>query len=464
MFHLTASTRTQHCDGVSRRELLRVGAIGLGGLTLPGLLRLQEAAGGQAARKFGKARSAILLFLSGGPSQLDTWDMKPGAPAEIRGSFKPIATSVAGVQICEHMPRLASVVHRCTIHRAMHHDTPNHPAGSYWMMVGSPIQRPAPSGVGRSREDRPHPGSVLTKLAPGQTGLPTFVMLPEAISPRGPERPGQHAGFLGPAYDPYRVNSDPNLPEFNAGALSADPDNSPSRLGGRRKLLARLQHQDKQLDKAAARSELDPYYAKAFDLISAPKAHKAFDLAAEPAAIRDCYGRHVFGQSVLAARRLVEAGVRLVQVNWVRHDKGQGGFGFDSHRDHLNATKNDLLPPTDAAVATLIEDLHQRGLLDETLVIVMGEFGRTPRFNAKAGRDHWPWCFSVLLAGGGIRPVGAYGTSDPIAAYPRSHASSPGDLTATLYHCLGLDPHTWLQDHMGRQVRLVDGMPIAGLL
>jgi hypothetical protein len=462
MLALRATNGVRHCDGLTRRELVRAGALGLSGLALPKLLQLQEAAGSPGQKA--SARCVILLFLSGGPAQLDTFDLKPDAPAEIRGTFQPVATNVAGVRICEHLPRLTRLADKYAIVRSMAHNDANHPAASYWMMIGSPIGRRAPQNVTMSREDRPHPGSAAAKLLGLRPGLPAFVMVPEAISPVGPERPGQHAGFLGAAYDPYRVNSDPNLPDYAPGNLDPRKDVPPTRLDQRRSLLAALDQQARHLDKSATKQVLDPYYSKAFDLISSPAAQRAFDLSMEPARTRDRYGRHVFGQSVLLARRLVEAGVRLVHVNWVRHDNAKGGQGYDSHRNHLEWSKTELLPPTDAAIASLLEDLSDRGLLKETLVIVMGEFGRTPRFNKEGGRDHWPACFSVLLAGGGVHGSQVYGASDKIAAYPTANPVSPQDLIATLYHCLGIDPHTTLYDLQHRPFALADGNPVRGLL
>jgi hypothetical protein len=464
MLSLEVGRGVRHCDGLTRRELLRAGALGLGGLTLPALLRGQPAAAASPARPAARARSVILLFLSGGPSHLDMWDLKPEAPEEIRGTFRPVATRVPGVHISEHLPRTAAVMDRCALLRAVRHTSGNHPAAGYWMMVGSPMTRAAPQVVTMSREDRPHPGSVLALRLPPRHGLPPFVMVPEAISPVGPERPGQHAGFLGAAYDPYRVNSDPNSPRYSAGALAPDRALAGARLEDRRGLLRQVGAQARYLEETAAARTVDPYYARAFDLISSPAAQRAFDLSAEPAATRDRYGRHIFGQSVLLARRLVEAGVRLVHVNWVRHDNGPGGQGYDSHRDHLAWARTELLPPTDAAFAALVTDLHGRGLLDETLVVLMGEFGRTPRFNRAGGRDHWPNCFSVVLAGGGVRGGLVYGASDRIGAYPTAGAVSPQDLMATVYHCLGIDPHGLIHDQQQRPYFLAEGEPIRAIL
>ncbi len=236
------------------------------------------------------------------------------------------------------------------------------------------------------------------------------------------------------------------------------------RLDARRNLLRQVSEQSRHLEQAAVARTLDPYYTRAFDLISSPAAQRAFDIGAESAATRDRYGRHIFGQSVLLARRLVEAGVRLVHVNWVRHDNGPGGQGYDSHRDHLNWARTELLPPTDSAFAALIEDLSMRGLLDETLVVMMGEFGRTPRFNSAGGRDHWPNCFSVVMAGGGIRGGQVYGSSDRIGAYPTANPVTPQDLMATLYHCLGIDPHSLIHDLQNRPYTLAEGAPVQALL
>ena len=237
-----------------------------------------------------------------------------------------------------------------------------------------------------------------------------------------------------------------------------------NRLEGRRGLLRGIGQQARFLERTVAGRSLDPYYVKAFDLVSSPAAQRAFAIGAEPARTRDRYGRHVFGQSVLLARRLVEAGVRLVQVNWVRHDKAKGGQGYDSHRKHLDWCRDELLPPTDRACASLIEDLSDRGLLGETLVLIVGEFGRTPRFNKDGGRDHWSKCFSVVLAGGGIRGGQVYGSSDKIGAFPTSLPVTPQDLVATLYSCLGIDPHQLIHDQQDRPYVLAEGQPLTALL
>ena len=442
---------------MTRRDCVKIGAIGLGGLGLADLLRLQALAG--APKVAPKAKSVIVLFLSGGPSQLDMWDMKPEAPEEIRGTFRPIETNVPGIRVCEHLPRMAALADRYAIIRSVAHDQSAHPAAAYWMMSGSPIGRPAPDASFMSRSDRPHLGSTLAKvLGPAVPSMPPFVMIPEAMAPNGPERAGQHAGFLGASFDPYRINSDPNLADYSPGVLAPPVELTGERLHGRRALLEGMDRGG-PVDDAG----LDEFQARAFDLLGSTAARHAFDIGAESPATRDRYGRHAFGQSTLLARRMVEAGVRLVHVNWVRHDNGKGGQGYDTHGQHLALAKDDLLPPTDAAFSSLIEDLDRRGLLDETLVVMMGEFGRTPRFNDAGGRDHWPHCFSVVMAGGGIQGGQVHGSSDRFAAYPSSDPVTPEDLLATVYQALGVDPHSTIRDLQDRPFPLADGRPISAL-
>jgi hypothetical protein len=336
-------------------------------------------------------------------------------------------------------------------------------------MTGGRLQRPVVQASGMSRDDRPHVGAALSKFLKGAPALPSFAMIPEFVSPVGIPRPGQHAGFLGAEFDPYLINSDPNLPSYSPGELRPTKDLSPARLNRRRTLLALLEERGRMLEETPAGRQLGPYYVKAFDLIASPAAQRAFDVGAERDTTRDRYGRSDFGQSTLVARRLVEAGVRLVQVNFVRHNKGKGGQGYDSHSTppsppHLTWAKSALLPPTDAAYSALIEDLSDRGLLGETLVIMMGEFGRTPRFNGNGGRDHWPRCYSAVVAGGGVRGGHVFGASDRMAATVTSDPVSPEDLLATLYRVVGIDPQTTIHDLQGRPFPLVSGKPVEGLL
>lgn len=450
------------CDGIIRREVLRAGAIALGGLSLPGLLSLQRSVAGERSRRL---KSIVILYLSGGPSHLDMWDLKPDAPAEIRGTFQPISTRVSGLQICEHLPRTAAISDKITIVRSMSHDEGDHLRGGYWAMTGGRLARPIVQASGMERGDRPHLGSVLDHLISTPNTIPSFVMIPEFISPVGVARPGQYAGFLGPAHDPYLIASDPNLPEYDPGALRSRESTPAVRWNERRSLLAHLEPQ--QVNVSTIRS-METHKQRALDLISSNRAQQAFDVSLESEQTRNRYGRHVFGQSTLVARRLIEAGVRLVQVNFMRHDKGKGGQGYDSHSvppnpPHLAWAKDELLPPTDAAFASLVEDLQERGLLDETLVVMMGEFGRTPKFNKDGGRDHWPFCYSLVLAGGGVRGGHVHGASDRMGAYPVADPLNPEDLMATIYQQLGIDPHHTLHDLQNRPYPLTTGTPVANL-
>jgi hypothetical protein len=385
----------------------------------------------------------------------------------VRGTFRPIRTNVSGIEISEHLPLLARCADRYALVRSVSHTEGNHPAGCYWMITGRPYPRASALSVAMSRRDHPHYGATLAQVRPTESrALPSFVTLPEQMNPNGPIRAGQHAGFLGAAHDPMVINGDPNRPGFTPGELRLSDHISQDRLLRRRALLSqanlrtRLESSPGEADVAA----LPAHVSGAFDLISGGEAARAFDLEREPAAIRDRYGRHIFGQSVLMARRLVEAGVRLVAVNWVRHDDGAGGQGWDTHATHLPWCKDELLPPTDRAVSALLTDLHDRGRLEETLVIVMGEFGRTPKFNRDGGRDHWPDVFSVLMAGGGIRGGQVLGASTPDGAYPATDPVSPGDLAATLYHCLGVDPSAEIHDVQNRPFPLAEGQVLRALL
>jgi hypothetical protein len=459
------------CDGTTRRELLRVGAIGLGGLTLPGLFRLEARAadgtgGVSRGSKFGRAKSVIVFCTNGGTAQMDSFDPKPDAPAEVRGIFRPITTSVPGVALNEHLPRLAKLQHKTALLRAIHHNQTLHPSAIYLTLCGDLLGRVVtPESATMSREDKPHFGSVVTKLLPGQKDLPGFVMLPEAMGPNGPEWPGQFAGFLGSAYDPYRVNTQPGSPSYSPGALAADRDMSASRIINRRALLEQIGQGSRRLDEFSATSAIDPHYVKAFDVIASPRAQAAFDLDAEPESVRWRYGKHYFGQSCVLARRLVEAGVRLVQINWLRSNiGGAGGQGYDTHGNHFAAIRDQLYPPTDQAFSALLEDLEERGMLDSTLVIFFNEFGRTPKINPRGGRDHWPQCYSTLLAGGGITGGAVYGASDKIGAFPAADPVTPQDVLATIYHLLGIDIETILYDNLHRPNKLVKGEAIRAII
>jgi hypothetical protein len=351
----------------------------------------------------------------------------------------------------------------------MSHDETDHLKGGYYAMTGTLLSRGIVQASGMLRNDRPHMGALVAHQLGSHGQAPPFCMIPEFISPVGVPRPGQHAGFLGAGFDPYLINSDPNERGYDPGPLAQSSHSRTSRAARLQALLRaadREQVLDPELPEVRA---FRTYREKALDLVSSPAAQRAFDIERESPAVRDRYGRHHFGQSALVARRLVEAGARLVQVNFMRHDNGKGGQGYDSHAalgypPHLPWLKNELLPPTDAAFSSLVEDLHDRGLLDETIVVMMGEFGRTPRFNPQGGRDHWARCYSLVVAGGGFTAGQVYGASDGTTSEPITDPVAPHDLLATIYRLLGMDPHAVIRDLEDRPMPVVEGTPVAGLL
>jgi Protein of unknown function (DUF1501) len=461
------------CDGVSRRELLRAGGAGLLGMSLPGLL--QAASSGKA-----RAKSMILFFLEGGPAHQDLWDMKPDAPEEIRGEFRPIDTTVPGLVFCEHLPQLARQAHLLTLVRSVHHAINDHNAGAYFAMTGKEplssgrlITTPAP-------ENFPAIGAVLAKLRPSGRPLPDFVHTPDWMSNNGSFLPGQDAGFLGARFEPF-VTGDPSLADYKVPGLELPKELSLDRVGQRRALLNAV---DRTLGDGRAVEGLGIHYRKAFSLIASSEARRAFDLSQEPQSVRERYGLDPtndrsrearkfgglphLGQCLLLTRRLIEAGVRLVTVcTGARYDQA-----WDTHRDHFPLLKRSLLPMFDRGFSALLDDLHQRGLLDETLVVAMGEFGRTPRVGQitssagadKGGRDHWPYCYTVMFAGGGM-PAGAiYGASDVAAAYPARDPVTPQDIAATIYQALGVAPETMIRDPLDRPHFLSTGTPIRELV
>jgi hypothetical protein len=461
------------CDGVSRREMLQAGALSLFGsmLTSPASaladIRQKPAAG--------KVKAVVLLDLFGGPSHLDTFDLKPHAPAEIRGTFKPIQTSLAGLQICEHLPKLAKWMHRTTLIRTISHGYNSH--NPYAVMTGF-------TG-GSDREDyfakpsnHPGMGAVCQYLGVGRRkDLPGYVVLPAVPGySQGLRRAGPYGGYLGAQYDPvfavcaehagdaivddkdfynHKIvpRGEPKLPSLPA-------DVTLDGLDRRRTLLAQVETKIRQM--GSARMELMTcHQQQAFQLLSSKSARSAFDLSKEPATVRDRYGRDTFGASVLLARRLVEAGVTFVTV----HTETKGPGHWDTHENNFNMLQHRLLPFLDRALTSLLQDLAERGLLNTTLVVVTGDMGRAPRINAKAGRDHWPQCGFCLLAGGGIKEGCVYGASDKIGAYPTEHPVTPGDLVATIYERLGIDPETTVPDQVGRPMTITHGgQPIQAIL
>lgn len=462
-----------------RRAVLRAGSLSVLGLSLGSLLQAEESQGG-AGRKRRAAKSCILFFMEGGPAHQDTFDLKPEAPPEIRGEFRPIATTVPGMQVCEHLPMLAQQMHLLAQVRSMHHTVVDHNAGAYYALTGRPPMEGGQLIVSERGTNFPPFGAVLARLRPLEN-LPEFVQIPEVLSNNGYDLPGQRAGFLGESCNPLFAN-DPSAPDYQVRELSLPAGISTERLEQRRQLrtlLERAQSTSGVSDRFAA----DSHYDKAFSLLTSPAASRAFDLSLEPRQVRERYGLadrtdrskmarefgglpHL-GQSMLLARRLVEAGVRLVTVASGR----RLCQAWDTHRDHFPLLKQSLLPYADRALSALLADLHERRMLDDTLVVAMGEFGRTPKLGqitssagaAANGRDHWPHCYTVLLAGGGIRGGAVHGASDAQAAYPKRDPATPEDIAATIYHALGLDPETRITNPLGIPQPLALGSPILPL-
>jgi hypothetical protein len=455
------------CDGLTRRELLRVGSLGMFGLSMPHVAQARAATTVRTGRSFGRAKGCILLYLSGGPPQHETWDPKPGAPAEVRGDFGARASSVPGLHVGELMPRLGALAHLCCVLRAVSTADNAHSSSGYWMLTGHPYPRPNTECNAPTSGDWPCLGAMVKRLRPGSGVLPAAVTLPEQmISNANIVAVGQSAGFLGRTADPWLLTCDPSAADFQVPALELPADVPPVRLGSRRSLLQQVNRHLDDVERAGVPDRYDSQNRQAFDLLRSSRARRAFDLDREPAAVRDRYGRHKFGQSVLLARRLVEAGVSLVQVNWPRErgDMNSNSPVWDTHANNSQRLRTALMPPMDQACSALLEDLGQRGLLDEILVVWMGEFGRTPRINAAAGRDHWGQVFSVALAGAGVQAGIVHGASDSIGAFPRDGRVLPHDLAATIFHCLGLPPVAEIHDPLGRPVPISRGEPIYRLV
>ncbi len=407
----------------------------------------------------------IFLHQWGGPSHHDTFDMKPTAPDSVRGELKPIASNLPGVPVCERLPGLTRVMNKVTLVRTLQHTMKNHNSAGYYSLSGYA----PPTDDQRLRDSNdlfPAYGSLVDRLAPARSGVPTFVAYPHTISD-GSITPGQHASFLGKAHDPLFINQDPNSPDFRLPELSLPDNLSPERLGNRREMLRLIDRQTELLDFSARARGIDAHYQRAMTMLSSPAVKKAFDLSSEPDAVRDRYGRTTYGQGCLLARRLVEAGARFINVYFSRSIGGCEG-GWDTHgfndKPMYPILKKYLLPITDHTLPTLLEDLEQRGLLDSTLVVWVGEFGRSPRINKLAGRDHWPQCYTALLAGGGVRRGHVHGASDKFGAYPSSDPLRPDDLAATLFHLLGIDPKTEIHDAGNRPLPISAGEVIGGVL
>jgi hypothetical protein len=448
---------------MGRREILRAGSLGLFGLGLPQLLLADR-----DPRR--PAKACILLFMWGGPAHQDTWDLKPNAPAEYRGEFQPIASAVPAIHVCEHFPRLARMTNRLAIIRSMTHGDVDHTTATHPLLTGHDLLR---RGAARA-EDFPNYGAVLARLGRGRGPLPPYVSMMPKVPNGAPrfveESHGQGAGWLGAMYEPMRIDADGSKPDYRLGEFSLHTDVPLGRTEQRRRLLQDLERQQHHAENISA---VGAHYERAFSLLASRGAVDAFDLSKEPLQIRERYGMNIHGQSVLQARRLVEAGVPLVTVFWPNEGITNVSVYWDTHNRNFIDLKTRLCPVTDQAFSALLEDLQQRGLLDETLVVWTGEMGRTPRVGqsvpggagaGRDGRDHWPHVFTSVLAGGGIRGGVVYGSSDRYAAYPASNPTTPADLAATMYQCLGVDPRLVVRDKFGRPHTLCEGSTIRTIL
>jgi len=434
--------RYSACDGLSRRGFLRAGFLGLAGLTLGDVLRLRA----QQAEQGGspKDTAVILIWKGGGPSHIDMWDLKPEAPAEYRGDFKPIATKLPGVQISEHLPLSARALDKFSVLRSVTHPDSGHESASHYLLTGYRPTNDIPA------QEMPSYGSIAAKeRGPRREGVPAYIAVPH--QPRSAA-----AGYLGVAYNPFAVGSDPSRPNFSVRNLTLPNGVSLSRLENRRRLLEKVDTLRREADQTGLMDGLDAFTRKAFEMVVSPAACRAFDIASENVKLRERYGMSTMGQSMLLARRLIEAGVTFVTV-----DAG----GWDTHANNFEALKKSKLPQFDQAWSALVEDLHARGTIDKTLVMVWGEFGRTPRVNKDAGRDHWPGAQSVVLAGGGLRMGQVIGVTDSKAEYPKDRALTPEDVLSTMYHVLGIDQNQEFLNEAQRPLKILNsGEPIAELV
>lgn len=460
---------------MNRRDaMIRLGQFGLGALTLPDLVRA-DSLSAAAARKVGKlrAKSCIYLFLWGGPPQQDMWDLKPNAPSGVRSHFQPIATRAPGVQIADQLPLTAAVADKFAILRSLTHPSNVHETSVYHMLTGRVDNTLVAPRNHRKRSDFPNVGSVVSRFSP-MGEMPAAVTIPRPIGHDGITYSGTHAGFLGPRHDPMEPREAPNSTSRPAHSLELPDGLATDRLLARQGLLESLERVDEALQTSRGAEGLSAYRAQALSMLSSPRAQRAFRLDTEPDRLRDRYGRNEYGESFLLARRLVEAGVRLVTVVWMYFmpngrisnvwDNHGGTPGLGSITGYAMLKEKYCLPPLDQAFSALIDDLSVRGLLDETLVVMAGEFGRTPKINAAQGRDHWGPLQSVVLAGAGVKGGQVIGSSDRDAAYPRDNPVTPEDLMATIYDAFGLPAHAEIADRQGRPQAISTGRSIADLL
>lgn len=446
--------------GLNRREAMRVGGIGMGGLTLPGLLASRAQADDTSFEaSFGKAKSVILFNLTGGAPQHETWDPKPDAPANIRGEFEVIASRTPGLFVGELMPQTAQLTDQIAVLRAVVTNDNAHSTSGYQMLTGVPHQpMNRESALAKAPNLWPSTGAIVRHLKDDVGKIPSAITLPEHIWNDGNfPWPGQDAGFLGRRCDPWLIKCDPSENTFEVPGMQSLEGVPGSRHVARQSLLKQVDTTLGRLRDSASAAKYDLYTQQAISLVAGNEGRSAFDLNQEPDSVRDRYGRSRYAQSILLARRLVEAGVSLVQINWTRIKGKPNQGGWDTHAQHNDSLKSLLMPIMDQCYSALLEDLQQRGLLDETLVVWAGEFGHTPKFNGRAGRDHWGHCFSVALAGGGIRGGVVHGESDGHAAYPVADAVAPCDLLSTIFHCLGYVPETLMHDPFGRPMPISRG-------
>lgn len=452
------STRVPVCSGVNRRSFLQAGSATLGGLSLPGLMQLQASGAVEPSRA--RIKNCITLFLVGSPGHVDTWDMKPEAPEDIRGAFKPIDTNVPGIQICEHFPQMARMMDRVALIRSLHHKTgASHENGQRWMMSGHDFN---------AASAKPYIGSVISRVYGQEGNLPPNIILPAKIGNTGTATPhGQQAAYLGSAHEPFFLGADPARPDFKVSNLEPPAGQTELRVSTRRQLLRQLDDLQRRTETSKT-LERDTAYSRAFNLLTSPETKQSFDLNREDDKLRDRYGRNTFGQSCLMARRLIERGSRFVTVNHFDTVFNVTCWDMHANGSNLNNTYKDyerhLCPQFDQAFTALIEDLEARGLLEDTVVAVLSEFGRTPKINNRGGRDHYPSAWTNFFAGGGIKGGQVIGSTDKIGAAPHDRPVLPPEVVASVYTAMGIDLETTMMPGPGsRPVRFIEAEPIREL-
>ena len=453
----------RYAHSYSRRDALRIGALGGMSLSLPGLLQHRAQAAENSSSTFGIAKRVIMLYLHGGHPQQETFDPKPNGPSAVRGEFSAISTSLPGIQFSELLPETSKIAHKLSIIRSMSHDNPNHVQASYPANTGHnhPPELKKRGDFPPSPDHFPPFGAVLDAVKPTHKTLPNWVRIgPLMRRSNGAVLHGQISGMLGAKHSSFAVDQELLSKDVQIEAVRYGDDLTSVRLNDRQNLLQQIDGHSRLIDRSTEVRSFDQYYQRAFNLLCSDETRKAFDLASEPAAIRDRYGKTEFGQRCLLARRLAESGVPMTNVSYCHTPRGS----WDTHSSNFTKMKNSLAPTLDTAFTALIEDLEERGMMDETLVIINAEFGRTPKINSRAGRDHWPWVYSLAMCGAGARGGTIFGSSDESAAYPTSHAHDPKDFAATLYLLMGIPSNTLIHDAVNRPHPLIVGQPIHELL